>query len=102
MGALNLGDIAEFPFIEPPGSRSIADGYQLLQELGAMDEQRALTPAGRELARLPLDPKIARLLLAGRQYQCLTEILIIASALSLQDPRDRPAERRAAADAAHQ
>ncbi|MDR2195538.1 MAG: ATP-dependent RNA helicase HrpA, partial [Gallionellaceae bacterium] len=102
MAALNLGDIAEFPFIEPPGSRSIADGYQLLQELGAMDEQHALTPTGRELAKLPLDPKIARLLLAGRQYQCLTEILVIASALSLQDPRDRPQERREAADAAHQ
>jgi ATP-dependent helicase HrpA len=95
-------DIAEFPFIEPPGSRSIADGYQLLQELGAMDEQRVLTSIGRELAKLPLDPKVARLLLAGRQYHCLTEILVIASALSLQDPRDRPQERREAADAAHQ
>jgi ATP-dependent RNA helicase HrpA len=102
MSSLNLGDVAEFPFIESPGSRSIADGYQSLQELGAMDEQRALTPVGHELARLPLDPKIARLLLAGRQYQCLSEILIIASALSLQDPRDRPSERREAADAAHQ
>ncbi|MDR0480613.1 MAG: ATP-dependent RNA helicase HrpA, partial [Gallionellaceae bacterium] len=102
MASLNLGDIAEFPFIEPPGSRSIADGHQLLQELGAMDEQRALTAVGRELAKLPLDPKIARLLLAGRQYQCLSEILVIASALSLQDPRDRPQERREAADAAHQ
>ena len=94
--------VEKFPFIEPPGSRSIADGYQLLAELGAIDETRQLTPLGRELAKLPLDPKIARLLLAGRQYQCLTEILIIASALSLQDPRDRPAERREAADAAHQ
>jgi len=102
MSALNLGEIEQFPFIEPPGSRSIADGYQLLAELGAIDEERQLTPLGRELARLPLDPKIARLLLAGRQYQCLQEILIIASALSLQDPRDRPSERREAADAAHQ
>jgi len=102
MAALNLGDIAEFPFIEPPGSRSIADGYQLLQELGALDEQRALTSIGRELSKLPLDPKVARLLLAGRQYHCLSEILIIASALSLQDPRDRPQERREAADSAHQ
>jgi ATP-dependent RNA helicase HrpA len=102
MAALNLGEVDQFPFIEPPGSRSIADGYQLLQELGAMDEQHALTSTGRELARLPLDPKIARLLLAGQQYQCLTEILIIASALSLQDPRDRPSERRETADAAHQ
>ncbi len=95
-------DIEQFPFIEPPGSRSITDGYQLLAELGAIDEARQLTPLGRELARLPLDPKIARLLLAGRQYHCLQEILIIASALSLQDPRDRPSERREAADAAHQ
>ena len=102
MSALNLGEVEQFPFIEPPGSRSITDGYQLLAELGAIDDSRQLTPLGRELARLPLDPKIARLLLAGRQYQCLTEILIIASALSLQDPRDRPAERREAADAAHQ
>jgi ATP-dependent helicase HrpA len=103
MSALGLGEVEKFPFIEPPGSRSIADGYQLLVELGAIAEgSRLLTPLGRELARLPLDPKIARLLLAGRQYQCLSEILIIASALSLQDPRDRPAERREAADAAHQ
>ncbi|TXT27458.1 MAG: ATP-dependent helicase HrpA [Gallionellaceae bacterium] len=102
MAALDLGEIEQFPFIEPPGSRSIADGYQLLAELGAIDEKRQLTPLGHELAKLPLDPKIARLLLAGRQYNCLTEILIIAGALSLQDPRDRPAERREAADAAHQ
>ncbi|MHB1117693.1 ATP-dependent RNA helicase HrpA [Sideroxydans sp.] len=102
MSALGLGDVAEFPFIEPPGSRAIADGYQLLHELNAIDEQRQLTKLGHELAKLPLDPKIARLLLAGKQYQCLTEIIIIASALSLQDPRDRPAERREAADAAHQ
>ncbi|MFH2140034.1 MAG: ATP-dependent RNA helicase HrpA [Pseudomonadota bacterium] len=102
MSALGLGDVAEFPFIEPPGSRAISDGYQLLHELNAIDEQRQLTKLGHELAKLPLDPKIARLLLAGKQYQCLTEIIIIASALSLQDPRDRPAERREAADAAHQ
>ncbi len=102
MSALGLGEVEKFPFIEPPGSRSITDGYQLLAELGAIDDVRQLTSLGRELAKLPLDPKIARLLLAGRQYQCLQEILIIASALSVQDPRDRPAERREAADAAHQ
>ena len=101
MSALNLGDIAEFPFIEPPTPRMIADGYQLLSELGAIDETRRLTKLGHELAKLPLDPKIARLLLAGRQYHCLSEILIIASALSVQDPRDRPIERQEAADAAH-
>ncbi|MBI4807728.1 MAG: ATP-dependent RNA helicase HrpA [Nitrosomonadales bacterium] len=102
MSALGLGEVEEFPFIEPPGSRAIADGYQLLQELNAIDDKRSLTPLGHELAKLPLDPKVARLLLAGRQYHCLNEILIIASALALQDPRDRPSERREAADAAHQ
>ncbi len=101
MSALELGDIAEFPFIEPPTPRMIADGYQLLAELNAIDEERQLTPLGHELAKLPLDPKIARLLLAGRQYHCLTEILIIASALSVQDPRERPLDRQDAADTAH-
>ena len=101
MSALELGDIAEFPFIEPPTPRMIADGYQLLAELGAIDEARQLTKLGHELAKLPLDPKIARLLLAGRQYFCLTEILIIASALSVQDPRERPLDKQEAADAAH-
>ncbi len=101
MSALELGEIAEFPFIEPPTPRMIADGYQLLAELGAIDEARQLTKLGHELARLPLDPKIARLLLAGRQYYCLTEILIIASAMSVQDPRERPLDRQEAADAAH-
>ncbi|MDD4928988.1 MAG: ATP-dependent RNA helicase HrpA [Gallionella sp.] len=101
MSALELGDIAEFPFIEPPTARMIADGYQLLSELNAISEERQLTPLGHELAKLPLDPKIARLLLAGRQYQCLSEILIIASALSTQDPRERPLDRQEAADAAH-
>ncbi len=101
MSALELGEISEFPFIEPPTPRMIADGYQLLSELNAIDDTRKLTPLGHELAKLPLDPKIARLLLAGRQYHCLTEILIIASALSVQDPRERPLDRQEAADAAH-
>ena len=101
MSALELGDVGEFPFIEPPTPRMIADGYQLLAELNAIDETRKLTALGHELAKLPLDPKIARMLLAGRQYHCLTEILIIASALSVQDPRERPLDRQEAADAAH-
>ncbi|MDD5612252.1 MAG: ATP-dependent RNA helicase HrpA, partial [Gallionella sp.] len=101
MSALELGDVAEFPFIEPPTPRMIADGYQLLAELNAIDDARNLTQVGHDLSRLPLDPKIARLLLAGRQYQCLTEILVIASALSVQDVRDRPLDRQEAADAAH-
>ncbi|MDP1636434.1 MAG: helicase-related protein, partial [Gallionellaceae bacterium] len=115
MSALELGEVSEFPFIEPPTPRMIADGYQLLAELGAISDLpspaggrgaggeglRKLTPLGHELAKLPLDPKIARLLLAGRQYHCLTEILIIASALSVQDPRERPLDRQEAADFAH-
>jgi len=101
MSALELGDVAEFPFVEPPTPRMIADGFQMLAELGAIDDARQLTSLGQELAKLPLDPKIARLLLAGRQYHCLTEILIIASALSMQDPRERPLDRQEAADAAH-
>ena len=101
MSALELGNIAEFPFIESPTGRMIADGYQLLAELGAIDETQQLTKLGHELAKLPLDPKISRLLLAGRQYLCLTEILIIASALSVQDPRDRPQDKQAAADESH-
>ncbi len=101
MSALDLGEVGEFPFIEPPTSRMIADGYQLLAELNAIDDARKLTKLGVELAKLPLDPKISRLLLAGRQYQCLTEILIIASALSVQDPRERPLDRQEAADVAH-
>jgi len=101
MSSLELGEISEFPFIESPTPRMIADGYQLLAELGAIDDARQLTKLGQELAKLPLDPKIARLLLAGRQYHCLSEILIIASALSVQDPRERPLDRQEAADAAH-
>ncbi|HTN94918.1 MAG TPA: ATP-dependent RNA helicase HrpA [Gallionella sp.] len=101
MSALELGEVSEFPFIEPPSPRMIADGYQLLSELGAIDETKQLTKLGHEIARLPLDPKIARLLLAGRQYRCLTEILVIAGALSVQDPRERPLDRQEAADTAH-
>lgn len=102
MSALGLGEVEQFPFIEPPGPRSIADGYQLLAQLNAINDTRQLTPMGHKLAKLPLDPKISRLLLAGKQYHCLQEILVIASALSLQDPRDRPSEWRKAADDAHQ
>jgi ATP-dependent helicase HrpA len=101
MGALDLDEVSAFPFIEPPTPRMISDGYQLLAELGAIDESQKLTKIGRDLAKLPLDPKVSRLLLAGREYHCLTEILIIASAMSLQDPRDRPLDKQAAADAAH-
>ncbi len=101
MAALELGDVAAFPFVEPPPARAIADGYQLLQELGAVDAQRALTPLGRDLARLPLDPRIGRIVIAARDAGCLAEALVIASALAVPDPRERPLERQQAADQAH-
>jgi len=101
MKSLKLGDVEQFPFIEPPLGRAIADGYQLLQELGAVDDARELTPLGRQLAKLPLDPRVGRMMLAGRDHDCLSEMLIVAAALSVQDPRDRPAEAQAAADNAH-
>lgn len=101
MKALRLADIESFPFIEPPAGRAIADGYQLLQELGALNEDNQLTDIGRVLAKLPLDPRIARMVLAARDHHCLQEILIIASALETQDPRDRPLEAQEAADLAH-
>ncbi|MGV8899711.1 MAG: ATP-dependent RNA helicase HrpA [Burkholderiaceae bacterium] len=101
MKSLHLADVETFPFIEPPPGRAIADGYQLLQELGAVDDNNALTPLGNKLAKLPLDPRVGRMILAALENVCLTEVLIIASALSVQDPRDRPMEAQAAADAAH-
>ncbi len=106
MKSLRLGDVAEFPFIDPPLPRMVADGYQLLAELGAVEEQEgegrmALTPVGRELAKLPLDPKIGRMILAARERGALKEVLVIAAALSTQDVRERPPERQAAADQAH-
>ena len=101
MASLELGAVDAFPFVEPPTPRAIADGYQLLGELGAMDEARKLTPAGAELARLPLDPRIGRIVLDARDRGCLAEALVIASALAVPDPRDRPMEKQAAADQAH-
>ncbi len=103
MKSLRLGAVEEFPFINAPSPRMIADGYQLLTELGAVsdDEKRELTPVGRELAHLPLDPKVARMILAARDRGCLAEVLVIAAALSVQDPRERPQENPGAADQAH-
>ncbi|MDA0600618.1 ATP-dependent RNA helicase HrpA [Burkholderia gladioli] len=101
MKSLHLSSIESFPFIEPPPGRAIADGYQLLNELGAVDDDNALTPLGRELARLPLDPRVGRMILAARDQQALREVLVIASALSVQDPRDRPIEAQEQADQAH-
>ncbi|HEU4852807.1 MAG TPA: ATP-dependent RNA helicase HrpA, partial [Telluria sp.] len=101
MKSLHLTDVESFPFIEPPMARAIADGYQLLQELGAVDETNTLTPLGKKLARLPLDPRVGRMILASLDNASLTEMLIVASALSVQDPRDRPMEHQQAADEAH-
>ncbi|NOU40976.1 MAG: ATP-dependent RNA helicase HrpA [Methylotenera sp.] len=101
MAALRLGDVTEFPFIEAPSSRLIADGYQQLQELGAVDARRQITETGLQLAKLPLDPRVGRMILAARREHCLKEVLIITSVLSMQDPRERPMDKREAADNAH-
>lgn len=102
MKSLKIGDVEDFPFLEPPLPRMIADGYQLLAELGAVDNEKQLTPIGWQLARFPIDPRISRMIVAAKQENCLAEMLIIASALSVQDPRDRPFDRAEAADRAHQ
>jgi ATP-dependent helicase HrpA len=103
MLSLRLGEVEHFPFIDPPDARLIRDGYETLRELGAIDDHRHLTRTGRELARLPIDPRIGRMLLAARDEPgcCLADVLIIAAAMSLQDPRERPMDRHAQADAAH-
>ena len=101
MKSLHLGDVAQFPFIEAPSGRAIADGYQLLAELGAVDDANELTPMGVELSRLPLDPRVGRMILEARDRKALDEVLIIASALSVQDVRDRPLEAQQQADQAH-
>ncbi len=101
MLSLKLGDIAAFPFVDAPDSRFIKDGFRLLFELGAVDEGNRLTTTGRRLARLPIDPRLARMVLAGAEGECLREVLVVVSALSVQDPRERPAEKRQAADQAH-
>ncbi|MEK9802747.1 MAG: ATP-dependent RNA helicase HrpA, partial [Curvibacter sp.] len=98
MKSLHLGMVEDFPFLEAPSGRAIADGYQLLTELGAVDESNELTPIGRELAKLPLDPRVGRMILEAKARGALDEVLIIASALSVQDVRDRPLEAQAQAD----
>jgi ATP-dependent helicase HrpA len=100
MAAAELGDIADYPFLEPPDRRQVADGVNLLRELGALDGDK-LTAVGRQLARLPVDPRMARMVVEGKRNGCLHEVLVIAAALSIQDPRERPAEQQQAADAQH-
>ena len=101
MMSLHLGDVADFPFLEAPRPKAIADGFQLLTELGAVHEDNSLTPIGKTLAKLPLDPRVARMILAARELHSLREVLIIASALSVQDVRDRPLQAQTQADQAH-
>ena len=101
MKSLHLGTIESFAFIEPPQGRAIADGYQLLAELGAVNDDNELTPVGWTLAKLPLDPRVGRMILEAKDRQALDEVLVIASALSVQDVRDRPMDKQAQADQAH-
>jgi ATP-dependent helicase HrpA len=99
--SLGLGEVESFPFLDAPSPRAVADGYALLGELGAVDESKKLTPVGNELARLPLDPRIARMLVAARAERCVAQVRTIAAALSVQDPRERPLDKAGAADERH-
>jgi ATP-dependent helicase HrpA len=111
MAALDLGNVADFPFMDPPDARNVADGVRLLEELGAVRSggagpgspggQARLTGTGRKLARLPADPRLGRMILEADHHGCVREVLIITAALSIQDPRERPADAREAADAMH-
>ncbi len=101
MKSLHLGGVEDFPFLEAPSGRAIADGYQLLNELGAVDEANAITPLGMQLAKLPLDPRLGRMLLEANTRGALDEVLVIASAISVQDVRDRPMDKQTQADQAH-
>ena len=102
MAALQLGEVAAFPFLEAPDQRYINDGFQVLLELGAVNDKNELTPLGKQMARLPIDPKISRMLLAAQKHDCVQEMLVIVAALSIQDPRERPLEAREAAQKAHE
>lgn len=101
MKALGLGEMSEFPFIDPPDERRVKDGLRQLTELGALGSNGELTALGRDLARLPVEPAVGRMILAASREACLTEVLVIAAALSLRDPRERPADSAGAADARH-
>ena len=101
MKSLHLGHVEDFPFIEPPLRKAIADGYQLLNELGAVDDDNAITKLGADLARLPLDPRVGRMILEAKDRQALAEVLVIAASLSVQDVRDRPIDQQQQADQKH-
>ncbi len=101
MAALQLGDIADFPFLDPPDKRSVRDGSTLLQELGAFDADQKITDVGRRLAQLPVDPRIGRMILQADVEGCVREVLVIAAALSIPDPRERPSDHEEAARQKH-
>jgi ATP-dependent helicase HrpA len=101
MKSLGLGDVEDFPFLDPPHPKSVTEGYRVLEELGALGERRELTPLGVRLARFPVDPRIGRMILAGAELGCLREVLVIAAALNIQDPRERPREAQQKADDLH-
>ncbi len=101
MLVLGLGEVEDFPFINPPDNRLVRDGYKLLEELGAVTPAGKLTEVGRRMARLPVDPRLARMVLAAADHGCLEEILVVAAALAIQDPRERPADRQQQADQMH-
>ncbi|HEY5959401.1 MAG TPA: DUF3418 domain-containing protein, partial [Polyangiaceae bacterium] len=101
MKSLGLGEIESFPFLDPPHSRSIAEGYRVLQELGALDEERELTRLGWRLAHFPIDPRLSRMLVAGADNDCLGDVLVVVAALNIQDPRERPRGKEARADQLH-
>ncbi|HVT90721.1 MAG TPA: ATP-dependent RNA helicase HrpA [Tepidisphaeraceae bacterium] len=101
MNAMDLGDVRQFPFIDPPDSRAVRDGYETLHEIGAIDDQNRLTEIGKMLSKLPIDPRIGRMVLAGHDENVLEPVLIIAAALSVQDPRLRPIDKQADSDNAH-
>lgn len=101
MLSMRLGDIGNFPYLDPPDPRQINDGFKLLEELAATDKQRQLTALGKTLAKMPVDPRLARMIVEGHQRGALREVLIIASALSVQDPRERPADKQQASDEKH-
>ncbi|WP_348760402.1 ATP-dependent RNA helicase HrpA, partial [uncultured Salinisphaera sp.] len=98
---LGLGEVDRFPFIDPPDPKVVRDGYRLLEELGAVSARGKLTALGQRLARLPVDPRLGRMLLAANELRCLAEVLVIVSAMSIQDPRERPTDKQAQADQAH-
>ncbi len=106
MLALGLGELNKFPFVEPPNDRNIKDGLSLLEELGAVNltvknTRKKLTPLGRQLAKLPVDPRLARMILAAKEFHCVHEVMVISAALSIQDPRERPIDKQQASDEKH-